>query len=135
MHHSIFLQGVNHSERSVTPRDPSAPRASALPFRFFCFLLGSLAILRFLGSLRLGAGVRGNGPLGNLDANLILAGLEGHAVVRNVDDFAHHTADRDDIVTDFQIGTHFIELFLLLVLRKDQEQVEDDKHQNDHDNG
>jgi len=104
-------------------------------FRFFCFLLGSLAILRFLGSLRLGAGVRGNGPLGNLDANLILAGLEGHAVVRNVDDFAHHTADRDDIVTDFQIGTHFIELFLLLVLRKDQEQVEDDKHQNDHDNG
>ena len=104
-------------------------------FRFFCFLLGSLAILSFLGSLRLGAGVRGNGPLGNLDANLILAGLEGHAVVRDVDDFAHHTADRDDIVTDFQIGTHFIELFLLLVLRKDQEQIEDDKHQNDHDNG
>ena len=32
MHHSIFLQGVNHSESSVTPRGPSAPRASALPF-------------------------------------------------------------------------------------------------------
>ena len=26
-------------------------------FRFFCFLLGSLALLRFLGSLCLGAGV------------------------------------------------------------------------------
>ena len=90
---------------------------------------------RLIGSLRLGAGVRGNGPLSDLDANLILAGLEGHAVVRDVDDFAHHTADRDDIVTDFQIGTHFIELFLLLVLRKDQKQIEDDKHQNDHDNG
>ena len=112
MHHSIFLQGVNHSESSFTPRGPSAPRASALPFSF----------------LSLSA-------LGDLDANLIFAGLEGHAVVRDVDDFAHHTADRDDIVTDFQIGTHFIELFLLLVLRKNQEQVEDDKHQNDHDNG
>lgn len=32
MHHSIFLQGVNHSESSFTPRGPSAPRASALPF-------------------------------------------------------------------------------------------------------
>ena len=104
-------------------------------FRFFCFLLGSLAILRFLGSLRLGAGVRGNGPLGNLNANLILAGLKGHAVVRDVDDLAHHTADRDDIVADLQTGAHFIELFLLLVLRKNQEQIEDDKHQNDHDNG
>lgn len=34
MHHSIFLQGVNHSESSFTPRGPSAPRASALPFSF-----------------------------------------------------------------------------------------------------
>ena len=41
---------------------------------------------RLIGSLRLGAGVRGNGPLGNLNANLILAGLKGNAVVRAVDD-------------------------------------------------
>ena len=119
MHHSIFLQGVNHSESSVTPRGLRLLVLRLFLFRFFCFLLGSLAILSFLGSLRLGAGIRGNGPLGNLDANLILAGLEGHAVVRDVDDFAHHTADRDDIVTDFQIGTHFIELFFFLFSGKE----------------
>ena len=135
MHHSIFLQGVNHSESSVTPRGPSAPRASALPFSLLLLSAWQPCDPELPWQPAPRRGRSWKWPLGNLDANLILAGLEGHAVVRDVDDFAHHTADRDDIVTDFQIGTHFIELFLLLVLRKDQEQIEDDKHQNDHDNG
>ena len=56
MHHSIFLQGVNHSESSFTPRGPSAPRASALPF--FVSFAFCLAALRSCASLAACASAR-----------------------------------------------------------------------------
>ena len=63
-------------------------------------LLGIGGLL--VGALALVAGDR---PLGDLDADAILAGLEGDLVSGDMDDLADHAADGDDLVADFDAVT------------------------------
>ncbi len=97
-------------------------------------MTGSLAGL-FHGLFHILAG-GGDAPLGDLDADPVLAGLKGDIVAGNVDDLAHHTADGDDVVTHGQGVAHFLGFFLALLLGADHQEVEngnDDEQVDDHD--
>ena len=80
--------------------------------RIGSFLVGTLAF------------VAGDRPLGDLDADAVLAGLEGELIAGNVDDFADHAADGDDLIADFDAVTHLLRFLLALLFGDDHQEVE-----------
>ena len=93
----------------------------------FLFLLLLLGVLRVLGRLLSGLDAHvGHGPLGELDAHAVLAGIDHDGVVVHRDDLAYHTADGGDDITLLQAVPHFLSLLLPLVFGADHQEV----HQN-----
>ena len=87
-----------------------------------------------LGRFGVRAGIGRNGPLRDLNANLILAGLEGDGIFRNRDDSSHKAADGDDLITGAKAFAHLVELFLFLVFGNDHENIENQNHDNEKNN-
>ena len=76
--------------------------------------------------------VCGNGPLGNLNADAIFAGLKGDQVAADINNLADHAADRRDLIADAEAIAHLFGFLFLLVFRADHEEIEDSDQKNDH---
>ena len=76
----------------------------------------------------------GDGPLGELDADAISAGLDHDGVFLYRADGAGDATDGGDFVAKLQAVAHSFNGLLLLVLRTDEQEIENGDHNNDHNN-
>ena len=76
--------------------------------------------------------VGGHGPLGDLHADTVLAGLDDQGGLGHLNNTANDTADGGDGVTLLDVVTHLLGLLLALVLGTDQQEIEDSDHRYHH---
>ena len=75
--------------------------------------LGRLLALFGVG-LRLLAVVGGHGPLGQLHADAIVAGLDDDVLIRDLDNLSNNTADGRDLIALLQAAAHLLRLLFRL---------------------
>ena len=91
-----------------------------------------MLLVHSLGGLGGLSALGGNGPLGELHPDTVGAGLDDDAVLFDGADGADDAADGGDLISDGQLTAHLGQLFFLLVLRPDQQEIEDGQHDHQH---
>ena len=67
--------------------------------------------------------------------HLALAGDDGNAVILDVADLTDDTADGNDLVADLDGVAHILGFLIALLLRSEDEEVENGNHTHDEDDG
>ena len=73
--------------------------------------------------------------LEDTDLGAVAAGLDNAGLVFDAYDLADNTADGGDLVANLEIVSHISNLFFLLLLRADSEEIENNYYNNEHSNG
>ena len=100
-------------------------------YEAFLYLICSLSVDRIL-SLNVNAA---DSALKNADLSAIAAGLDNAGLVLDADDLADDAADSGDLVANLEAVSHVSNLFLLLLLGTNAEEIENDYDNNEHTNG
>ena len=101
----------------------AAAKQALFLLRLACFQ----RLLRFHGRF-----VGGNRPFLQLHSYAVRAGLDDNPIIRNMAYGADNTADGRDFIANLQILAHLVHFFFLLVFGPNQEVIEDENHDENH---